>query len=345
MWAYRDWVIQTFNSNQPFDQFATWQIAGDLLPNPTKPQRLATAFNRLHNQNEEGGIVEEEYRVAYVADRVNTFGTAFLGLTFECCRCHDHKYDPISQKDYYALFSFFQNIDEAGQISYKGFADSMPVPTMLLTTDEQDRQLEALRAQAAAAEQSLTTARTDASADFTAWLARNLPPRPPPRRSHCRLSARRDRRRRNPRPQRKSRSYHRHPCASAPAANLTPAPPAADAPPPKPKTIIVPKSPTPPPPRVPAKPSKIPSSATPLAALPPRSTAKTVSSFPMSVTSSARMPSPSVSGCSHPPPSPPAAPSSTTPKLPPTPAAAGYEILLEDGLCPSVSTTSGPALR
>lgn len=178
MWAYRDWVIQSFNANQPFDQFATWQIAGDLLPNPTKAQRLATAFNRLHNQNEEGGIVEEEYRVAYVADRVNTFGTAFLGLTFECCRCHDHKYDPISQKDYFSMFSFFQNIDEAGQISYKGFADSMPVPTMLLTTDEQDRQLESLRAQAAAAEQSLTHARAEASAAFTAWLTQKSPAAP-----------------------------------------------------------------------------------------------------------------------------------------------------------------------
>ncbi|MBC7369430.1 MAG: DUF1553 domain-containing protein, partial [Undibacterium sp.] len=170
MWAYRDWVIKAFNENLPFDQFATWQVAGDLLPNPTKEQRLATAFNRLHNQNEEGGIVEEEYRVAYVADRVNTFGTAFVGLTFECCRCHDHKYDPISQRDYYAMFSFFQNIDEAGQISYKGFADSMPVPTLLLTTDEQDRQLATLRTAAATAEQILTAARTDASAAFAAWL-------------------------------------------------------------------------------------------------------------------------------------------------------------------------------
>ena len=175
MWAYRDWVIKAFNENLPFDQFATWQLAGDLLPNPTKEQRLATAFNRLHNQNEEGGIVEEEYRVAYVADRVNTFGTAFVGLTFECCRCHDHKYDPISQKDYYAMFAFFQNIDEAGQISYKGFADSMPVPTLLLTTDEQDRQLATLRTQAAAAEQALATARTDARAAFTAWLAQKSP--------------------------------------------------------------------------------------------------------------------------------------------------------------------------
>ncbi|MDP3072886.1 MAG: DUF1553 domain-containing protein [Opitutaceae bacterium] len=170
MWAYRDWVIKAFNENLPFDQFVTWQLAGDLLPNATKEQRLATAFNRLHNQNEEGGIVEEEYRVAYVADRVNTFGTAFLGLTFECARCHDHKFDPITQRDYYSLFAFFQNIDEAGQITFKGMADSMPVPTMLLTTDEEDRQLANLSTQAAAAEEALADARNAASAAFVQWL-------------------------------------------------------------------------------------------------------------------------------------------------------------------------------
>ncbi|MCX6955072.1 MAG: DUF1553 domain-containing protein [Verrucomicrobia bacterium] len=179
MWAYRDWVIGAFNRNLPFDQFATWQLAGDLLPKATKEQRLATAFNRLHNQNEEGGIVEEEYRVAYVADRVNTFGTAFLGLTFECARCHDHKFDPISQRDYYSLFAFFQNIDEAGQISYKGFADSMPVPTLVLTTDEQDRQLDALRVKTTAAEKTLARARSDARPAFAAWLAQKSPTPPP----------------------------------------------------------------------------------------------------------------------------------------------------------------------
>ncbi len=170
MWAYRDWVIKAGNENLPFDQFATWQLAGDLLPNATKEQRLATAFNRLHNQNEEGGIVEEEYRVAYVADRVATFGTAFLGLTLECSRCHDHKFDPITQRDYYSLFAFFQNIDEAGQISYKGFADAMPVPTLLLTTDEQDRQLADLRAKTVDAEKNLARRRADSRIAFAAWL-------------------------------------------------------------------------------------------------------------------------------------------------------------------------------
>ena len=139
MWPYRDWIINAFRRNLPYDQFVTWQLAGDLLPDSTQEQRLATAFNRLHMQNEEGGIVEEEFRVAYVVDRVNTFGTAFLGLTFECSRCHDHKYDPITQRDFYSLFAFFQNIDECGQTTF--FTGAMPVPTVLLPSDEQKTEL------------------------------------------------------------------------------------------------------------------------------------------------------------------------------------------------------------
>ncbi|MFM8890602.1 MAG: DUF1549 domain-containing protein, partial [Planctomycetia bacterium] len=105
MWPWRDWVISAFNRNLPWDQFATWQLAGDLLPAATDEQVLATAFNRLHQLESYGGSVEEEYRVNYVNDRVVTFGTAFLGLTLECCRCHDHKFDPLSQRDYYRLFA------------------------------------------------------------------------------------------------------------------------------------------------------------------------------------------------------------------------------------------------
>jgi hypothetical protein len=143
MWPYRDWVVKAFNQNLPYDQFVTWQLAGDLLPNPTKEQRLATAFNRLHMQNEEGGVIEEEYRVSYVVDRVNTFGTAFLGMTFDCTRCHDHKYDPFTQRDYYSLFSLFQNIDESGQTSY--FTSSMPVPTLLLSDEATDMKIAELQ--------------------------------------------------------------------------------------------------------------------------------------------------------------------------------------------------------
>src|SRR5258708_13644323 len=133
VWPYRDWVINAFNRNQPFDQFITWQLAGDLLPNATKEQRLATAFNRLHLQNEEGGVVDEEFRVAYVDDRVDTFGTAFLGLTLQCAHCHDHKFDPITMKDFYSLFAMFQNIDESAQIPYSQFVNNIPPPTPLLS--------------------------------------------------------------------------------------------------------------------------------------------------------------------------------------------------------------------
>src|SRR5882672_5558453 len=119
-------------------------------------------------QNEEGGIVEEEFRVAYVVDRVNTFGTAFLGLTTECSRCHDHKFDPITQRDFYSLFAFFQNIDESGQTSY--FTDATPVPTVLLSTPEQSRKLDELRAQVARAEQNLAAAQKSAVHDFDVWV-------------------------------------------------------------------------------------------------------------------------------------------------------------------------------
>jgi len=169
VWPYRDWVIKAFNQNLPFDQFVTWQLAGDLLPNATKEQRLATAFNRLHCQNEEGGVVEEEYRVAYVVDRVNTFSTAFLGLTTECSRCHDHKYDPIRQRDFYSLFAFFQNIDESGQTSY--FTDAAPVPALLLSTDEQDKKLEQFRFEIAARENDLVKMRAGAEGGFKKWVA------------------------------------------------------------------------------------------------------------------------------------------------------------------------------
>ena len=169
MWPYRDWVIKAFNENLPYDQFATWQLAGDLLPKATKEQRLATAFNRLHCQNEEGGIVEEEFRVAYVVDRVNTFGTAFLGLTMECSRCHDHKYDPITMRDVYSLFAFFQNVAEAGQTTY--FTAAMPTPTVLLSTDEQDAKIAELRTSIARQEKSLAQVRDGAQGAFEAWLS------------------------------------------------------------------------------------------------------------------------------------------------------------------------------
>jgi hypothetical protein len=133
MWWWRDWVIGAFNRNLPWDDFVTWQLAGDLLPNASDEQILATAFNRLHQQEAEGGSVEEEYRVNHVNDRVTTFGTAFLGLTLECCRCHDHKFDPLTQKEYYQLFAFFDDVDEAGLYSY--FTPAVPTPKLRLADD------------------------------------------------------------------------------------------------------------------------------------------------------------------------------------------------------------------
>jgi hypothetical protein len=114
MWAWRDWVIGAFNSNLPFDQFTVEQLAGDLLPQPTLAQRIATGFNRNHRINAEAGAIAEEYRAEYVADRAETTATVWLGLTVACARCHDHKFDPITQKDYYRLFAFFNNVEENG---------------------------------------------------------------------------------------------------------------------------------------------------------------------------------------------------------------------------------------
>src|SRR5215813_13705350 len=115
MWRWRDWVIEAFNANKPFDQFTVEQLAGDLLPNPTLDQRIATGFNRNHRGNSEGGIVPEEYAVEYVVDRVETTATVWLGLTLGCCRCHDHKFDPFSQKEFYQLFAYFNNVPEKGR--------------------------------------------------------------------------------------------------------------------------------------------------------------------------------------------------------------------------------------
>ncbi|MBT8184302.1 MAG: DUF1549 domain-containing protein, partial [Eudoraea sp.] len=120
MWPWRDWVIKAFKNNMPYDQFVSWQLAGDLFPNATREQKLATAFNRNHPMTAEGGAIEEEFRLNYVWDRTETVGTALLGLTINCARCHDHKYDPISQKDYYQLTSFFNNVKELGMTGDDG---------------------------------------------------------------------------------------------------------------------------------------------------------------------------------------------------------------------------------
>ena len=169
LWPWRDWVIRSFNRNLPFDEFIGWQIAGDLLPNATREQRLATAFNRNHRQTNEGGSVDEEFRVEYNADRVHTTAGAFLGLTMECARCHDHKYDPITQKDYYRLFAFFNSTDESGLYSH--FTDAIPTPTLLLFKDDaQEQKHRGLKQAIASKESELAKYRGEAKAGLEGWL-------------------------------------------------------------------------------------------------------------------------------------------------------------------------------
>jgi hypothetical protein len=166
VWPWRDWVIKAFNANMPYDKFVTEQVAGDLLPDATQDQILATTFNRLHPQKVEGGSVPEEFRVEYVADRAQTFSTAFLGLTMECARCHDHKYDPIRQKEYYQLYAFFNNIDEAGLYSY--FTPSaVPTPTLLMPSESEKKSISDLSAKIARVERAMVQRSGDG---FEAWL-------------------------------------------------------------------------------------------------------------------------------------------------------------------------------
>jgi len=132
---WRDWVINAFNSNMSYENFVTHQLAGDLIPNADQSSKIATAFNRLHKKNSEAGIIFEEYRTEYVADRTVTFGKAFLGMTMECARCHDHKYDPISQKNFYEISSFFNSTNEIGHAGYG--PGQVAGPSLLLTSDEQ----------------------------------------------------------------------------------------------------------------------------------------------------------------------------------------------------------------
>ncbi|TLV03281.1 DUF1553 domain-containing protein [Dyadobacter luticola] len=168
MSPYRDWVIHAFNQNMHYDQFVHQQLAGDLMPNPTKDMLIATAFNRNLQQNMEGGIIEEEFQTEYVVDRTNTFGDAFLGLSVGCAKCHDHKYDPVSQKNYYELFSFFNNVKEAGQISWD---DALPTPTLMLPTAEQESMLKFIQTKVGDQEKQLHTAENSAEPAFEKWLS------------------------------------------------------------------------------------------------------------------------------------------------------------------------------
>ncbi|WP_400073095.1 DUF1553 domain-containing protein [Zobellia russellii] len=179
---WRDWVIDAFNKNMPYDEFLTWQLAGDLFENPTREQKLATTFNRLHPQNLEGGIIDEEFRSEYVADRTATVSQGVLGLSYACAKCHDHKYDPISQKNYFEMYGFFNNVDETGLIPWDL---ATPVPAMLLPTEEQEGVLAYLdKIVEESVDKVERTAKTE-NEKFEQWLAgnsfKNIPVKGKPR--------------------------------------------------------------------------------------------------------------------------------------------------------------------
>jgi len=176
MWRWRDWVIDAFNRNQPFDQFTLEQIAGDLLPNATLEQKMATGFNRNHRANTEDGIIPEEYAVEYVVDRVETTSAVFLGLTLGCARCHNHKYDPFSQKEFYQLFAYFNNVPELGRaMKYGNSPPLIPAPT-----HEQQKALKALQNQIEASENFIERQEPSMERAESAWaneLANQQEPR------------------------------------------------------------------------------------------------------------------------------------------------------------------------
>jgi hypothetical protein len=165
MWRWRDWVIDAFNKNMPYDRFTVEQIAGDLLPNATLDQKIASGFNRNHRGNSEGGIIPEEYETEYIFDRVDTTGTVFLGLSIGCAKCHSHKYDPISQKDYYQLFAYFNNVSEYGKFRRVGNS----APYMEAPTADQLPKIKQLDDQLAAAKEAWTKLQAEVARAQKEW--------------------------------------------------------------------------------------------------------------------------------------------------------------------------------
>lgn len=177
MWPYRDWVIKAFNSNQPFDAFTVEQLAGDLLPAPSRDQIVATAFHRNHRLNGEGGRIVEEWFAENVIDRIETTGSTWMGLTMNCCRCHDHKYDPISQKEFYQFFAYFNSNDESGVLGDFGGAGTTrrggnTPPLLSLPTETQQRKIDETGSRLGAEELALKAIPADQPAAYTAWLAK-----------------------------------------------------------------------------------------------------------------------------------------------------------------------------
>jgi hypothetical protein len=165
MWRWRDWVIGAFNRNMPFNEFTIEQLAGDMLPHPTRDQVIATAFNRNHRTSAEGGIIDEEFRVAYIVDRVDTTANVWMGLTVGCARCHDHKYDPILQKEYYQLFAYFNNVPERGFVYNFGNQE----PYIKAPTPEQEARLAEFDHKVSGAEASYAAMKPEIARSQRAW--------------------------------------------------------------------------------------------------------------------------------------------------------------------------------
>jgi len=177
MWPYRDWVIKAFNDNKPFDAFTVEQLAGDLLPNATRDQIVATAFHRNHRLNGEGGRIVEEWFAENVIDRIETTGSTWMALTMNCCRCHDHKYDPITQKEFYQFFAYFNSNEESGVLGDFGGAGTTrrggnTPPLLALPTEEQQKKIDETVAALTAAESALKAIPTSQPDVFAKWLER-----------------------------------------------------------------------------------------------------------------------------------------------------------------------------
>src|SRR5208283_1072059 len=166
MWPYRDWVIAAFNRNMPFDQFTIEQLGGDLMPNATLDQKIASGFHRCNVTSNEGGLIPAEYEAIYAKDRADTTGTVWLGLTVGCATCHDHKFDPISQKDYYSLTAFFRNTT---QNAMDGNVPDTP-PTVVVPRAEDRQRWEQLNARRAALLEAISRAEANPSPSFDAWI-------------------------------------------------------------------------------------------------------------------------------------------------------------------------------
>lgn len=166
MWAWRDVIVDAYNQNMPFDQFSINQLAGDLIPDATLQQQILAGFNRNNGTTDEGGAIAEEYRVEYAVDRVKTTSTVWLGLTMECAQCHDHKYDPISQEEYYQFYAFFNVSSDGGMQTRKGNAD----PKLEIPDPEKTRQLPSVEQAQQESSERLATIEANCEEDFAAWL-------------------------------------------------------------------------------------------------------------------------------------------------------------------------------